>query len=98
MIAEPKSKNRSTDRVFIFKIKDGTKPLSSIGLTDPRLFSGENKLHAVQNPRSMLWSLKYDFGTLPPVLKQKFTSFEKVRGTVEKYFFTRNILIEGVID
>ena len=91
-------KERKSDRILVLKVKDGEKPLSSTGLVDPRLFTGENKLHAVQNPRNLLWSFKYDQGGLPPVLKQQFTNFETLFKHATSYFATRNIEIVEVID
>ena len=74
---------RSDDRVFILRPKEGQSPTKNSGLVDTRLFKGENKLHAVRDKMTSLWSLRYDSGLLPEPLKQRFTSFEALRKFVE---------------
>lgn len=91
-------KERSTDRILVLKIIDGKKPTSSLGNVDTRLFKGENKLHAIMDPRTCLWYFKYDSGALPEPLKQKFTSFNKLLEFARAYFVKRNIEIAEVID
>ena len=86
-----------SDRVLVLKVKDGKAPLTSTGLVDNRLFSGENNLHGVMDPQSCLWSFKYEMGGLPPALKdQKFTSFSVLKRYAEEYFKKRNIEIVEV--
>lgn len=91
-------KQRNPDRIIKLKIIDGTKPLTATGLTDSRLFSGENNLHAIMDEEDCLWHLKYDSGVLPQHLKQKFTSFKFLYKHVETYFKGRNIEISEVKD
>lgn len=93
----PNNKISSTDRVLVLEVVEGEKALSSTGLVDTRLFTGENKLHAVLDPSSMLWHLKYDDGILPQPLKQQFTGFGAVLKFCEDYFSKRNIRIKEVI-
>jgi hypothetical protein len=91
-----KKENKKTDRILILKVIDGKKPISSIGLTDPRLFSGENKLHAIQE--SGLWSLKYEQGRTPPELRQQFTGFNTLVKHVTDYYKKRNVEIKEILD
>lgn len=98
MAISPESKMRSPDRVLVLKVIDDKKPLSSKGLVDPRLFSGENKLHAVMDQQTSLWHFKYDQGIVPPPLKCQFTSFKALRSHAEAYFRLRNIEIVEVKD
>lgn len=75
------------------------KALSSTGLTDPRLFTGENVFHAIMEENTCLWYMKYDSGVLPPPLRgRKFTSFKLLRQAAEEYFKARNIEIKEVKD
>jgi hypothetical protein len=39
----------SSDRTLVLKPIEGKKPLSSIGATDTRLFTGENTVHAIMD-------------------------------------------------
>lgn len=90
---------RSTDRILMLEVLDGEKPLSSTGLADPRLFTGENRLHAVMDRETMLWNFKYDMGGLPPQLKDmRFTSFDAMLKHAGDYLKKRNIRIKEVID
>lgn len=89
---------RKTDRILVLGVIDGTKPKNTIGLVDPRLFTGENKLHAVMDTQTTLWHLKYDSGVMPQPLKQQFTSFTKLYDHAVDYFAKRNIIIKEVLD
>ena len=89
-------KMRKEDRILVIEPIDG-KPKSTWGNTDPRLFHG-NDLHAIHGTEDNLWRLKYDFGILPEPLKQKFTSFSKLKNYVEAYYNRRNIVIKEVLD
>jgi hypothetical protein len=88
--------NRSNDRILELVIRDKDKPKNSIGLVDNRLFSGGNRLHAVQD--AGLWYLKYDKGKIPAVLEQKFTTFSALLRCTKNYFDQRNIDIKEVVD
>lgn len=99
MITEQKTnKERSADRILKLKPKEGEKPLSSTGLVDPRLFTGENTLHVVRDSVNLLWYFQYDMGGLPEPLKGRFTTFEKAFKHAKDYLDRRNINIEEVID
>lgn len=93
-----KSKNKSPDRILVLKVKEGHKALSSKGLEDPGLFSGENELHAIMDTQTCHWSLKYKQGILPPMLKMRFTTFTKLFEYTKAYFDKRNIEITEVQD
>lgn len=95
---DEKSKIRSTDRVIVIKRKEGEHTLNSKGIVDNRLFTGQNKLHAVFDPDCSMWYLKFDAGLLPPAFKQHFTSFSKLLKFVTEYYDKRNIEIKEVLD
>jgi hypothetical protein len=97
-MTQESSKERNTDRILILKPIEGKAPISSTGLVDTRLFSGENKLHAIQDPTNLLWSFKYESGGLPNPLQQRFTNFTTLLDFATKYFKKRNVEIVEVID
>lgn len=88
---------RSDDRVIKLSKIEGKSPLSTNGLVDNRLFTGDNKLHAVREPNG-LWSLYYERGTLETALRVKFTSYPALIKYLEDYYRKRNIKIEEVLD
>lgn len=97
----PESKMRASDRVLVLEVIDGKKPLSSTGLVDIRLFKeGDegNKLHAVMDPETCMWTFKYEKGILPPALKGQYTGFKALKKHAEGYFEQRNIRIKEVKD
>lgn len=96
--ARRREKMLSNDRVLILKVSEGKKPLSSGGLVDSRLFTGENKLHGVFDERTGMWNMKYETGGLPGALQQKFTTFEDLVDYATIYFKTRNVDIAGIIN
>lgn len=87
----------SPDRVLVLEPIDGKKPLSSTGLVDPRLFTGGNKLHAIMDKQTSLWTLKYDDGLVPPALRSQYTGFRILKEHCEQYFAKRNMRIKEVI-
>lgn len=95
-----KTKMRADDRVFILKLIDDKAPISSTGLVDKRLFSGENKLHVIRDEAStFLWYFKYERGELPDYFKgRKYTKFIEAQKDAVAYFAKRNIRIEEVVD
>lgn len=95
--ARMKAKMRSDDRILVLTSIDG-RPLNSAGVLDMRLFKGENALHAVRDPLTSLWSLRYDSGILPASLKVKFSNFNKLYTHVERYMNNRRVKIDKVID
>lgn len=87
---------RSVDRILVIAPIDGKDAKAVTGLIDKRLFTGENKLHAIQEHG--LWYLKYEMGGLPDPLKQKYTSFAKLTKLVNEYLKKRNIEIKEILD
>lgn len=85
-------------RELILKVKDGTKPISSIGLVDPRLFKRDNRLYAYLDPISLLWRVKYAMGGLPEELKQNWTKFSYLLDYIKVYYAKRNVEVSEVID
>lgn len=92
-----KAKMNTNDRVFVLGAVEGKNMKNVIGVTDNRLFSGENKLHAVREPTGV-WYLKYEKGILPEPFKQKFTGFNKLFRFVEDYYKRRNIEVKEVVN
>lgn len=90
-------KARNTDRILVLSLREGGARGTS-GLLDNRLFKGSNRLHAIIDGQTLLWSLKYDEGIIPPVLRQRFTSFQFLLDYCRNYFDKRNIDIKEVID
>src|SRR5690348_11502470 len=98
MSDHPHKAERKTDRIVKLKVKDGTKPKSSTGNFDTRLFQGTNTLHIKKNLTNNLWYFEYEMGGLQSPLKQKFTSFDKALHHAKKYFENRNVEIVEIID
>lgn len=94
----PESKMKSPDRVLVLKAMEGKKPMNTTGVADPRLFTGENKLHAVMDEQTCLWRFKYDMGIVPEPLKGNFTGFTALKKFAESYYNKRNIEIVEVKD
>jgi hypothetical protein len=91
---ENDNKLKSTDRIFILAPMEGGAK-STTGAVDNRLFTGENRLHAIMDG-NCLWRLRYDSGLLQQPLRQTFTSFKILRKFVEDYFRRRNIEIKEI--
>lgn len=92
------TKMRSPDRVLMLRPAEGKTALSSKGMLDNRLFKGENKLHAIMDTQTCLWSLKYEIGGLEAPLKQQWTSFNQLMKYLREYFNRRNVEITEVVD
>lgn len=93
------SNMRATDRVLSLTVIDGKLAKAATGLTDSRLFTGEQTLHLKMDPHSSLWSFQYGSnGLLPEGLKGVFTSFSKGYDYADTYFKKRNIKITEVKD
>lgn len=90
------NKMASSDRIFKLEIIDGKKPRDSIGMLDPRLFTGENKLHIKKDKETNFWFFAYDLGAVPGALKHKFTGFNAAVKHAEMYFKTRNVTINEI--
>lgn len=85
-----------TDRTFELSIIDGTLPKNSIGMVDPRLFSGGNKLHIVKDPETNFWSFRYEDGLPPKELRCSFTSATMAIRHAELYYRSRNLAIKEI--
>lgn len=89
--------NHTTDRVFKLETIDSKAPASSTGLLDKRLFTGDNKLHALVD-EDCLWIVRYEQGSVPKELRRKFTTFGRLLEYVEEYFTKRNVKITEISD
>lgn len=94
----PESNVKSNDRILKLRPIDGKAPKNSMGLTDNRLFTGENNLHCLLEPNADLWTFKMEMGGVPGPLKQKFTKFSSALEHAKKYYASRNVEIYEVID
>jgi len=88
----------SNDRVLSLVPIEGKSSVATNGLVDPRLFTGENKLHIVRDPMNSMWFFKYEMGMLPEPLKQRFTTFDRAIKHATEYFKKRNIEIKEIIE
>jgi hypothetical protein len=93
------TKMLTNDRIFALELIDDKAPISSTGLVDNRIFTGENRLHCLRDESSFnLWYFKYDEGRVPETLRGiKFTKFDQAKAFAEAYFNGRNIRIKEVI-
>lgn len=96
--SENAPKMRSSDRILVLEKMEDKPTLNSMGITDNRLFSGENRIHAIMDSENCWWSIKYDHGLVPQPLRQSFTNFTKLMNFVTGYFERRNIRIKEVLD
>jgi hypothetical protein len=87
---------RTSDRLLSLKLIDDKAPMSSTGLIDRRLFTGDNKLHAVTDAQTGMWSLRYEQGKLPQAFQCSFTSFKALMKFASAYFLKRNVMVEEV--
>jgi hypothetical protein len=86
---------QSGNRLLVLKRVEGESIKNSAGITDNRLFTGQNEVRAVFE--GTLWQVKYSIGDVPPVLKQKFTSFKKLLEFVEPYYRKRGLAIVDIV-
>lgn len=96
MKSREEAKMLPDDRTFILKPKPGEKALKASGSVDSRIFTGENKLHAVKDIRKGCWYLRYDNGGTPEGLKGEWTEWNMLIGFVAAYFDKRNIEIVAI--
>lgn len=88
----------SGNRTLVLRVMEGKKAMSSSGVVDPRLFTGENHLHAVFDELTGMWNMKYETGGLPGALQQKFVEFNDLLEMATKYYKARNIEIVDVLN
>lgn len=96
--SEKIKKNKSNDRVLVLERMPGQNTKNTLGITDNRLFTGDNKLHARFDPEYSMWYMQFESGLLPPAFKQRFTTFRKLLDFATDYYKKRNILIKEVLD
>lgn len=87
----------SPDRVLILAPMEGKTTKNSIGLTDPKLFTGENKVHVLKEAQTNFWYFRYEQGSVPEPLKCKFTGFKQALKHATDYYAKRNVTIKEVI-
>ncbi len=92
------TKNHSPDRILVLKPMEGKTVKDTAGRVDGRLFTNENNLHAVMDPQYGHWYFKYDSGSLPEPMQQRFTSFSKIYDFAVQYFGRRNVDVTDVKD
>ena len=90
------TKNRGPDRILVLRPMEGKTAKDTAGRVDGRLFTNENNLHAIMDPQYGHWFFKYDSGTLPEPMQQRFTSFSKLHSFATEYFKRRNVDIVDV--
>ena len=92
------TKQASPDRILVLEPMDGKVSKTISGTLDPTLFQdGGNRLHAIMDTETCLWSFKYERGAVPSSFQgQRFTSFKTARKFAEDYFNRRNIKISEV--
>lgn len=99
MYALPETNLRSNDRILKLEVIDGKKPLSVLGNTDTRLFSGGQDLHLKMDPETCLWYFQYSQnGILPEALKGRYTGFKPALKQAEEYYLKRNVQIKQIKD
>ncbi len=96
--ARRRAKMYSNDRVLILRVMEGKKPTTGAGVVDARLFTGENRLHALFDERTGMWNMRYETGGLPGGLQEKFMDFETLVEHARKYYAKRNVEIAEVED
>ena len=87
---------QANDRILKLKVMDSKKVLNSLGASDPRLFTGDNKVHVVKDIQTNFWSFKYDEGKVPEALACKFTNFSSALKHATLYYKNRNVEVEVV--
>lgn len=89
---------RKTDIIIVLKPVEGKSAKNALMEVDNRLFTGKNNLHAIMDIQTCLWSLKFDSGLLPPLLRQQFTSWTKLLTLVKEYYSRRDVVIAEIRD
>lgn len=85
----------NSDRILVLEKVD---PKGKTDMIDPAVFEGKNSLHAVMDPSTCMWTMKYEHGSIPAPLRQKFTNFATLKIAAAKYFSEKNIKIAKVLD
>jgi hypothetical protein len=92
------TKMHTNERELILQVIDKKAPLSSTGIVDKRLFTGDTRLFAKMDPHYSLWYFQYTQGAIPPELQQRWTTFDLAFKAAKAYFEKRNVEISEVID
>lgn len=92
----PDTKMISFDRTLVLEAIEGKNKLSTSGLVDNRVLSGENSVRVVRDHQTCLWSIRYDQGIMPRPLQGQFTTFQKALEHARGYFERRNMRIKEV--
>lgn len=92
------TKNVSNDRILVLEKIEGQTTKNSAGVTDNRLFTGDNKFHAIKDPVTNFWKLQMDKGLLSESLKQQWTTFGKLEKYLSEYLKRRGIIVKEIID
>lgn len=92
------TKNMSYDRILKLAPLEGKTPTDVEGKADPRLFTGENKLHARMDPEYGHWYVQYEMGNIPTSMQQRWTSFPRMLLWIEEYYKKRNLRVIEIID
>lgn len=87
---------RSTDRILVLEKYDPKN--KDVGLIDPTVFGDKNNLHLVMDTGTLMWNFKYERGAVPPMLRERFTSFKLAKEYAELYLKSKNIKIVEVKD
>jgi hypothetical protein len=69
-----------------------------VGIIDPTVFTGKNRLRIIMDPVTTMWSFKYDRGVVPPHLQGRYTTFKKALTKGQAYFKQKNIKIQDILD
>lgn len=91
-------KMKSNHRELKLAPMPGQSTKDQSGMTDNRLFKGENKLYCTMDPQVSLWSFSYDKGQIPLPLQSRWTTFASALKTAKDYFNKRNIEITEIVD
>lgn len=83
-------------RTFTLTPMEGFDVKNAGGMTDKRLFTGENKIHAIKDNQTGLWYLRYEKGVVPEEFKQHFTTASVLVKFIEDYYRRRNITVKEV--
>jgi hypothetical protein len=93
-----KAKMHNDNRIFVLQPMEGRPTLSSSGSVDNRLFTGENKLHAIRDIKKGMWFLRYDNGATPSGLDVTFTDFTLLVEFVKAFYIRRNVEVTEVLE
>ena len=91
-----RDKERKSDRILVLGAMEGKTPKNTLGIGSVR--DAPEAFYAHKDPQSCLWEFRQRGGILHGPLRQKFTSFKKLRQFADEYFGRRNMVIKEVKD